>query len=163
MALLGLVCSVSFFSFAAALPFLPSPKLFTLFLTQGGRTKRKKGGHKTSFRAWERFPTNSRKGIAAFDISSLPLLPVFLGGLCFFYLDRGDLVGLFILPFDLFLAAFSIGLGDWLVALLCSRPFYTLQNVHSVAHNNKNGSFSFILENYITLHHTFYTLYAYLR
>jgi hypothetical protein len=131
------------------------------FSRREGKLKERKGAIKQHSGHGSDFQQIREKGLQHLIFSLF--FSCFSGGLCLFYLDRGDLVWLFIPPFDLFLAAFSIGLGDWLVALLCSRPFYTLQNVHSVAHNNKNGSFSFILENYITLHHTFYTLYAYLR
>ena len=62
---LGLSLPFSFlFSFAAAaLSSLSSPKLFTLFLTQGGKTKRKKGGHKTSFGHGSGFQQIREKGL----------------------------------------------------------------------------------------------------
>jgi hypothetical protein len=83
-----------------------TPKLFTLFLMQGGKFKERKGTIK-HHSGMGGFPTNSKKGLPAL------LFPLFFffslsGGLVCLYLDRGDLAG----RFRLALACFSIGLGD---------------------------------------------------
>lgn len=95
MAFLGLVLfSFSFFS-AAAFPFLSHQNCLLYFSRREGKTKRKKGDHKTSFGALGGFPANSRNGLQHFSISSLLLLPFW--GPRLYYLDRGDLFGGFLL------------------------------------------------------------------
>ena len=92
---LGLSSSRSPFPLLRLFPFLSHQNCSLYFSRREGKTKRKKGDHKTSFGALGGFPANSRNGLQHFSISSLLLLPFW--GPRLYYLDRGDLFGGFLL------------------------------------------------------------------
>jgi hypothetical protein len=112
MALLGLVSSLFFFPLLL-LPFPPyhHQNCLLYFSRREGKLKERKGAikHHSGMGAISNKFEKRDCSICYFLSSSSSCLS---GGLCLFYLDRGDLVGLFSSGFRLAPAAFFDWLGD---------------------------------------------------